>query len=124
MNDPTPPEIPHTSNRAITILRIVLWFLPAIIFPVCFVVLASLVYGQNLQSPLWLLIPFVPTLCVIYALGLFDQKLRCQQQGIPYRNRDPGRIPWALTFLLFQFLVAPVLAVTVAFGFCAVMGFA
>lgn len=74
MIDPIDSQPIRQGNPAITILRFVLWLLPAIVLPLA-IALGGAVY------PLWP-IGVIAGLAAFAAIGYFDQRLRFQQRQI------------------------------------------
>jgi predicted PurR-regulated permease PerM len=86
-------------NRAIILLRIFLWLIPAIILPLA-IYLALWLGGLWYLSPILLLLAFT-------AIGYFDMLL-IHQQGRTLSKAKPKRLfAWAITFTVIQLIIAP-----------------
>jgi hypothetical protein len=80
MNLPAAHESPHRGNKAITVLRVVVWLIPAFI------------------------IPFV---AVFGAIGYFDMRLKLQQERIDSAGKQRELLGWAAAFAFIQIIMAP-----------------
>lgn len=114
MNRSTNPQPPYRTNKAIAILRVCLWLMPAFILP----------FGVALA--LWLqeywFAAIIPTFAVFVAIGYFDMRLMVQQEmGNPTLEKQ-SILGWAVVFALFQIIIAPPLAFTFISGICAATG--
>ncbi len=114
MNYPVTPKPPQPGNKAITLLRVILWLLPAFMLPFLLVFAASL-------RDMWPL-AVVVGLAAFAAVGYFDQRLSLQQKRIEPSTEKKHLIRWTVAFTLLQILIAPAIGLTVLYGFCAVTG--
>ncbi len=112
MNYPVTPKPPQPGNKAITILRIFLWLIPAIILPFA-IALGAAIY------PLWPLV-VVAGLAAFAAIGYFDQRLSLQQKHIDPSTGKRELIRWTIIFTILQLMIAPAIGCTVLYGICMV----
>ena len=114
MNHPAKPNPPRQGNKAIAILRFVLWLLPAIVLPFA-ILLGGALY------PLWP-IGVIAGLAAFAAIGYFDQRLRLQQAKIDPTTEKREIIRWTVIFVILQLMIAPAIGFTVLYGFCMITG--
>lgn len=112
MNYPVTPNPAHQGNPAITILRLVLWLLPAIVLPFA-ILLGGVLY------PLWP-IGVIVGLAAFAAIGYFDQRLRLQQDKKDPSTEKRELIRWTVIFVLLQHMIAPAVGFTILYGFCMI----
>ncbi len=123
MNDPITPIQPNSGNKAITILRIFLWLMPAIFIPISVIIAAQfvdLIYGNDANTALGLCI--LGIMIATAAVGYFDQRLALMQKKIspPHSKKELAR--WTIIFVLAQILIAPTVCWSVLYGYCVVTG--
>ena len=117
MTDPAPaPHNPYRGNKAITILRIFLWLLPAGIL--IFGIFLGAGLGNFLPQELGIPVAAIFTIAAVAAIGYFDHRLSLQQRrkAPPHEKRE--LIRWTIIFVLLQIIIAPVIAFAVAYGIC------
>ncbi len=99
-------------SKAITILRVFLWLIPAIILPFGMVLAAAL-------REMWP-VSIVVTLAAFAGVGYFDQRLSLQQKRIDPSTEKKELIRWTIIFTILQLMIAPAVGVTVLYGICVV----
>ncbi len=102
----------NPGNKSITLLRVILWLLPAIILPF------GLLFAASWRD-LWP-VASIPTLAAFAAIGYFDQRLSLQQQRIDPSTKKKHLIRWTIAFTLLQILIAPAIGMSVLYGFCMI----
>ena len=107
---PNPPPAP--GSQAITILRVILWLVPAFMLPFGIVFSASL-------GAIWPLGALV-TIAAFAAVGYFDQRLSLQQKRIDPSAEKKELIRWTIIFVVLQAMIAPAIGCTVLYGFCMI----
>ena len=99
MKCPITPKPPNPGNTAITLLRAVLWFLPAIMLPVSFLL-------TGLVDASWP-IGFILFFGITATIGYFDLRLIYHRDR---RDPRPDRVRiicWAIAFMLIQIIIVP-----------------
>jgi hypothetical protein len=125
MNDPEYSDyIPtHTGNKAITILRIFLWLMPAIFIPAAFLLMMFLdSITRTSDNELLLVISFTLAFVATACIGYFDQRLTLMQKKIPPPHDKKELARWTLIFVLAQIIIAPTVCWAVLYGVCLVTG--
>lgn len=93
--------VPTHTQTAIRLLRLTLWFLPAIFLPAPFILM-------KIMDGIPVILAFVPFFVVTAAIGYFDIRLIYQWER-PGTRPDRARIIcWVIGFTLSQILIAPV----------------
>jgi hypothetical protein len=114
MKQSTAPQQPYRANKAIAILRLCLWLMPAFVLPF------GVALGLWLQE-FWS-VAVILIFVVFVAIGYFDMRLKFQQeQGRPDLQKQNIWL-WAVVFALFQVVIAPALAFTVIAGISTATG--
>ncbi len=106
------PSSAPPANKAITLLRVILWLLPAFIVPFIFVI--SEIYTNDWFAAV------IPALLVLGGLGWFDQVLCRRQRRMDLTKERPDIIRGALIFAVLQLAITPAVAFTVIYGFCMI----
>ena len=112
MNHPPIQQAPPPGSKAITLLRVILWLLPAFMLPFL------LIFAGSLRD-MWPLAVIVG-LAAYAAVGYFDQRLSLQQKRLEPTTEKKHLIRWTIAFTLLQILIAPAVAMSVLYGFCAI----
>lgn len=120
MRYPVTPIRPDPGNRAITILRIFLWLMPAIFIPITAVLIG--LFTDLLHSDNGIHLGIIGLMIATAAVGYFDQRLSLMQKKIapPFDKKELVR--WTIIFVLAQIIIAPMVCMVVIYGFCAVTG--
>ena len=103
MNNCVPP---HTQT-AIRLLRLTLWFLPAILLPAPFLLM-------RIVDGIPLILAFVPFFAITAAIGYFDMRLIYQWERRETRPDRGKIICWTIAFMLIQLLIAPAVVILLA----------
>ncbi len=122
MNDPITPIQHNSGNKAITILRIFLWLMPASFIPAA-IFLALLMYNIIRIQDEEILIGFsvIVAVCATACVGYFDQRLALMQKKIdpPHSKKELAR--WTVIFVIAQIIIAPSICYIAAYGYCSIM---
>jgi hypothetical protein len=100
----------YRGNRAVTVLRVFLWLMPAFLIPVIVVLGAFL--NRYLPAAANIGLMFVLWIAATAGIGFFEELLRSQQMRVA--QSSTGRrtaASSAVYFLWLQFVIAPVLLV-------------
>lgn len=121
MSHPITPIRPEPVNKALTILRIFLWLMPAIFLPISVVIAGSffnLFYGNNGDAALALCI--LAVVIATTAVGYFDQRIALMQKRIAPPHSKVELARWTAIFVVLQVIIAPTVCFAVLYGFCVV----
>jgi hypothetical protein len=119
MRYPITPAPPDAGNKAIAILRIFLWLMPAIFIPIAFFIAIFIYNIFHFRYETSLLIGTCSlTIMATACVGYFDQRLKLMQEKAspPYNKKELAR--WTFVFVLAQILIAPCICYTVVQGYC------
>jgi hypothetical protein len=106
-------------NPVFTLLRIVLWLLPAIIVPVIIILVLYLLSLFRVVA-IGGFLCFAFCLAAVMIIGYFDQRVLAQQKQIEFvriKEKAMGRIG---IFVISQIFIIPVVWFTLLYGYCAV----
>jgi Cu/Ag efflux pump CusA len=123
MSHPVNPVGPEPANKALTILRIFLWLMPAIFIPV-FALLGAALFdpltGNNANAAIASCILGITIATA--AVGYFDQRIALVQKRIapPHSKKELAR--WTAIFVVLQIIIAPTVCFAALYGFCMVAG--
>lgn len=110
-------------NKAIAILRIFLWLMPAFFIPIAAFLI---VYFHNAarfpNEEILLGITFILVIIATAAVGYFDQRLKLMQEKIAPPHNQKQIALWTFVFVLAQIFIAPSLCYTVLYGYCLATG--
>jgi hypothetical protein len=122
MRYPITPIRPESGNKAFTILRICLWFMPAIFIPVSVVVTSIFFNIWTENNNVALAFCILGLTIATAAVGYFDQRIALMQKKAapPHSKTELAR--WTAIFVGLQIIIAPTICYAVVFGFCAVTG--
>ncbi len=109
------------SKPAFTVLRIVLWLLPAIVVPVIGL-LSSIIIRQMHAHMFINLLYLVLSLVAVAALGYFDYRIALQQKGLEMTRENKKIIGRIVLFIICQIFITPILWYTLIYGYCMVTG--
>lgn len=90
-----------------TILRICVWLVPGVIL------IPGLLLALSLDVPWLIAIP--PILCVFFAIGYFDMRIKFQIDKAETKSLKKRALGWALAFALIQIIIAPAVALAVIY---------
>lgn len=115
MNKDPDPNLTQPNKNSIRLLRIILWLLPAFAIPICIIPFLYFSPASGWPEMIWIA-PLILCLGLVFGIGLTDQWIRNHQNQSPLWYREPGKLHWALTFVIFQIVLAPVILATTMFA--------
>lgn len=92
-----------------TILRICVWLVPGVLL------ILGLALALLLEVPFRIAIPLI--LCVFFAIGYFDMRLKLQIEKADPKPLKKRVLGWALAFAFIQIIIAPAIALAVLYCF-------
>ena len=123
MNYPVTPKPPRAGNPAITILRILLWLMPAMFIPVSVVIagmFTDLLSGHDAAAALGFCL--LGVVVATAAVGYFDQRIALVQKKIAPPHSKKHMVRSTIIFVLMQTIIAPTVCYAALYGFCVVTG--
>lgn len=97
----------YRGNPAITILRIFLWLMPAILIPV--VIFLGVAANHYLPVPASISLSLLLFVAATAGIGHFEQLLTYQEMRTPPATSKGELVRWTITFVFVQILIAPII---------------
>lgn len=115
MNEPFTPEPPQGHHTAITLFRVILWYLPSILVPIaCF---ASEMITSN-----WFM-AVIPIILIVSGIAYLERRLHLMQKRIAPPFNKAEFVVGMLLFAAAQIIMIPIVFVALVFGFILVSDF-
>ena len=95
-----------------TILRLCVWLVPG------FILTVGLLLALRMAMPWRFAFPLI--LCVFFAIGYFDMRLKLQIERVDPKPMKRSVLGWALAFAFIQIIIAPAVAMALIYGYLMV----
>jgi hypothetical protein len=104
----------YRGNPAITILRIFLWLIPAIVIPVVAYLGGAVTEYLRIPVSISLMLMLLIVVAATAGIGLFEELLTFQQMREPPANPKRELVVSVIVFVSLQVVIAPVVCIGAA----------